>query len=164
MSDFGSSISLRTVCSAPDTSPRAHSFVGTAEYLAPELLASTPLPLEQFYAADVWALGVMLFQLVYRRLPFHDRTEYLVFQNIQHMRYSFTAPGSSDTDTNGSISGGETTNGSTSTRAAAYSMTPEKLSQAQDMIRMLLVGARARAVRVPRVRLATATIRAQHPV
>lgn len=54
-------------------------FVGTVDYAAPEILEGTP------YAGppqDVWALGILLFTVIYRETPFRDVDE-IMMANIQ---------------------------------------------------------------------------------
>ncbi|ORZ15857.1 kinase-like domain-containing protein [Absidia repens] len=63
------------------------SFVGTAEYIAPELLRSDATTKE----ADWWAFGCILFQMLTGKSPFKAATEYLVFQKIKHLEYEFPA-------------------------------------------------------------------------
>ena len=64
---------------APPASPKKHSFVGTAAYVAPEILTSTQ---PHSYAVDQWSAGATLYQLITGRLPFHAASEYLTFQRI----------------------------------------------------------------------------------
>ncbi|XP_065176242.1 3-phosphoinositide-dependent protein kinase 1-like [Sycon ciliatum] len=71
---------------------RADSFVGTAEYVSPELLTSK----NACYASDLWALGCILFQFTAGFPPFHGANEYQCFQKITKGEYSipdgFPAP------------------------------------------------------------------------
>ena len=57
---------------------KANSFVGTAEYVSPELLTAK----SACKASDIWALGCIVYQLLAGKPPFHATTEYLVFQRI----------------------------------------------------------------------------------
>ncbi|GAA5940365.1 hypothetical protein JCM1841_003920 [Sporobolomyces salmonicolor] len=70
----------------PDGRPRARSFVGTPEYVSPEVLSEGR---ESSFSSDFWALGCILFQLLAGRPPFQARTEYLMFQKIINLEYEF---------------------------------------------------------------------------
>ena len=57
---------------------RRNSFVGTAQYVSPEILTnsgSSP-------ASDLWALGCIIYQMVTGIPPFHGNSEYLIFQKV----------------------------------------------------------------------------------
>eukprot|EP01094_Clydonella_sp_ATCC50884_P011053 TRINITY_DN20850_c0_g1_i1.p1 TRINITY_DN20850_c0_g1~~TRINITY_DN20850_c0_g1_i1.p1 ORF type:complete len:528 (+),score=230.40 TRINITY_DN20850_c0_g1_i1:141-1724(+) len=70
--DFGTAKDLG------DRLARSSSFVGTAEYVAPELLRDK----EAGLAADLWSLGCMVYQLVCGRPPFRAVNDYLTFQQV----------------------------------------------------------------------------------
>lgn len=61
------------------------SFVGTAEYVSPELLKYNHCGFE----CDIWALGCILFQLIVGRAPFKGTTEYLTFEKIIKLDFQF---------------------------------------------------------------------------
>ena len=64
---------------------RTASFVGTAEYVSPELLTdkSAGKP------SDLWAFGCIIYQLLAGRPPFKGASEYLTFQKIVNLEYEF---------------------------------------------------------------------------
>ena len=64
---------------------RANSFVGTAEYVSPELLNRS----NACKASDLWAFGCIIYQLLAGRPPFKAANEYLTFQKILSLEYSF---------------------------------------------------------------------------
>ncbi|KAG7898856.1 hypothetical protein KL905_004025 [Ogataea polymorpha] len=66
---------------------RANSFVGTAEYVSPELLNDKYCG----KAADVWALGCIIYQMIAGKPPFKATNEYLTFQKVLKLQYAFSA-------------------------------------------------------------------------
>lgn len=64
---------------------RANSFVGTAQYVSPELLTEK----SACKSSDLWALGCILYQLVAGLPPFRAGNEYLIFQKIIKLEYGF---------------------------------------------------------------------------
>lgn len=64
---------------------RAQSFVGTAEYVSPELLTDK----NACKASDLWAFGCIIYQLIAGRPPFKAANEYMTFQKIVGLEYSF---------------------------------------------------------------------------
>ncbi|MCJ1432348.1 pkb-activating kinase-like protein [Xylographa pallens] len=64
---------------------RATSFVGTAEYVSPELLTDK----NACKASDLWAFGCIIYQLLAGRPPFKAGNEYQTFQKIVGLDYSF---------------------------------------------------------------------------
>lgn len=64
---------------------RASSFVGTAEYVSPELLTEK----NACKASDLWAFGCIVFQLLAGRPPFKAGNEYQTFQKIVALDYDF---------------------------------------------------------------------------
>ena len=57
-------------------------FVGTAEYMAPEIINSKKVG----YYTDMWSLICILFFCLTGNKPFTDKTEYLIFQNITNIK------------------------------------------------------------------------------
>lgn len=72
----------------PGARPKARprSFVGTPEYVSPEILSEGR---ESSRASDFWGFGCILFQMVAGRPPFQAKTEYLMFQKIIKLEYEF---------------------------------------------------------------------------
>lgn len=64
---------------------RATSFVGTAEYVSPELLTDK----SACKASDLWAFGCIVYQLLSGRPPFKAGNEYQTFQKIVGLDYEF---------------------------------------------------------------------------
>ncbi|CAB0000018.1 unnamed protein product [Nesidiocoris tenuis] len=65
--------------------PRRNSFVGTAQYVSPELLTDKTAN----FGSDLWALGCIIYQMVSGLPPFRARSEYKIFQKILALEYEF---------------------------------------------------------------------------
>lgn len=79
------------IADAADDSGK-RSFVGSADFVSPEVLRSEPA----VFASDVWAFGCILFQLLAGRPPFRGATDYLTFQRI--LKRDFQWPTGIDED------------------------------------------------------------------
>ncbi len=64
---------------------RSMSFVGTSEYISPEILSDNPA----CFGSDIWALGCIIYKMYYNKTPFFDKTEYLVFKKIENNEIYF---------------------------------------------------------------------------
>ena len=64
---------------------RKGSFVGSPLYVSPEMLNQNFAGSE----ADFWALGAIIFTLLYGRNPFNADTEHLVFEKIVNLDFEF---------------------------------------------------------------------------
>lgn len=64
---------------------RRNSFVGTAQYVSPELLTDKSAS----HSSDLWALGCIVYQMVAGLPPFWARSEYIIFQKILKLEYEF---------------------------------------------------------------------------
>lgn len=88
ITDFGSA---KIVCNedsgkkSEESVTRKNSFVGTAQYVSPEILTDK----ETTYASDLWAFGCILYQMVCGSAPFQAGSEYLIFQKILKLEYTF---------------------------------------------------------------------------
>ncbi|XP_014663195.1 PREDICTED: 3-phosphoinositide-dependent protein kinase 1-like isoform X3 [Priapulus caudatus] len=65
--------------------PRRNSFVGTAQYVSPELLNNKPIS----KSLDLWALGAIIYQFLSGLPPFRAGNEYLIFQKVVKLEYDF---------------------------------------------------------------------------
>eukprot|EP00063_Salmo_salar_P084887 XP_014059722.1 PREDICTED: 3-phosphoinositide-dependent protein kinase 1-like isoform X4 [Salmo salar] len=81
ITDFGTAKQL----SSDSTQNRANSFVGTAEYVSPELLTQK----SACKSSDLWGLGCIIYQLVAGLPPFRAGNDYLKFQKIIKLEYEF---------------------------------------------------------------------------
>lgn len=64
---------------------RKNSFVGTAQYVSPEVLLSKSAS----KSSDLWALGCILYQFLSGEPPFRGSHEYQIFQKITKLEYEF---------------------------------------------------------------------------
>ncbi|XP_050352071.1 3-phosphoinositide-dependent protein kinase 1 isoform X1 [Nymphalis io] len=64
---------------------RKISFVGTAQYVSPDLLQNRV----DTRASDLWALGCIIYQMISGLPPFRASNEFLTFQKILKMDYEF---------------------------------------------------------------------------
>ena len=97
ITDFGTAKIIHTGNKGPDGRPdagqgedgsednKANSFVGTAEYVSPELLKDK----NACKASDLWAFGCIIYQLLAGRPPFKAGNEYQTFQKIVALDYEF---------------------------------------------------------------------------
>lgn len=87
ITDFGSAkiIGLDKTSEEEDQKRRKYSFVGTAQYVSPEILND----IEATCASDLWALGCIVYQMLAGVMPFRGASEYLIFQKILKLEYEF---------------------------------------------------------------------------
>ncbi|XP_026480741.1 3-phosphoinositide-dependent protein kinase 1-like [Ctenocephalides felis] len=90
ITDFGSAKILNEDNSNLNSSEgemceRRNSFVGTAQYVSPELLKDK----RASKVSDLWAFGCIIYQMVSGLPPFRDGSEYLIFQKILKLNYEF---------------------------------------------------------------------------
>ncbi|KAG7012932.1 3-phosphoinositide-dependent protein kinase 1, partial [Cucurbita argyrosperma subsp. argyrosperma] len=82
IADFGSvkpMVDSRiTVLPNAASDDKACTFVGTAAYVPPEVLNSSPAT----FGNDLWALGCTVYQMLSGTSPFKDASEWLIFQKI----------------------------------------------------------------------------------
>lgn len=84
LTDFGTAKRLEpsdteAEAGADGTRMRSNSFLGTAEYVSPELLMHK----YTCKSSDLWSYGCVVYQMLTGTLPFHAATDYLIFQRIQ---------------------------------------------------------------------------------
>uniref|UniRef100_A0A182PH15 3-phosphoinositide-dependent protein kinase 1 n=1 Tax=Anopheles epiroticus TaxID=199890 RepID=A0A182PH15_9DIPT len=64
---------------------KRRSFVGTAQYVSPEILTGTP----SSPASDLWSYGCTIYQMVCGVSPFRAASEYLIFKMILRCQVSY---------------------------------------------------------------------------
>ncbi|XP_022897933.1 phototropin-2-like [Olea europaea var. sylvestris] len=64
---------------------QSNSFVGTEEYIAPEIITGEG----HSSAIDWWALGILLYEMLYGRTPFRGKNRQKTFANILHKDLTF---------------------------------------------------------------------------
>eukprot|EP01018_Ginkgo_biloba_P031349 Gb_07944 [translate_table: standard] len=67
---------------------QSHSFVGTEEYVAPEVLWGTG----HGFPVDWWAFGILLYEMVYGKTPFKGCTRKDTFFNVLCKEPQFSGP------------------------------------------------------------------------
>lgn len=67
------------------TRQKRGSFVGTAQYVSPEILRGKT----STESSDLWAFGCILYQLVAGYPPFQGPNDYLIFQKINNLELEF---------------------------------------------------------------------------
>lgn len=60
------------------------SFVGTEDYVAPEIINNE----ETTFSADLWSLGVIIYQLYTGKTPFKGISPFYTFENILACDYT----------------------------------------------------------------------------
>nr|AML76314.1 putative LOV domain-containing protein [Athyrium filix-femina] len=70
-------------CAEPHVS--SNSFVGTEEYIAPEIIAGHP----HSSAVDWWALGILLYEMMYGHTPFCGSNRHKTFMNVLSEELTF---------------------------------------------------------------------------
>lgn len=84
----------RPACVSPTIDPaaavpgRLNSFVGTEEYVSPEMLRATG----HEFGVDWWALGILLYEMLYGYTPFKGSTRKETFYNILSKNPQFAGP------------------------------------------------------------------------
>lgn len=68
-----------------DPCKRKNSFVGTAQYVAPEILKANMPHL----STDLWSYGCIIYQMISGLPPFRGATEFLIFQKVVNVDYQF---------------------------------------------------------------------------
>nr|AML78696.1 putative LOV domain-containing protein [Nothoceros vincentianus] len=68
-----------------EPSVSSNSFVGTEEYIAPEIIRGGG----HSSAVDWWALGILLYEMLYGRTPFRGRNRQKTFSNVLNKELTF---------------------------------------------------------------------------
>jgi len=83
LTDFG--LAKHLVPSSSDSDTQAHSFVGTPEYLAPEMVLGSG----HNKSVDWWCLGILLYELTVGITPFYSGNVDEMYHKIVHAKLRF---------------------------------------------------------------------------
>lgn len=120
--------------SSSSSCKREVSLVGTADYVSPEILNNNRVTC----AADLWALGCVVYQMLIGRAPFKAMSEYLTFQLIVAGQWSFPSCDNEIEGDDGTINNNED-DGTTGTIHNKEDQECVKVSEeAKDLITQLL--------------------------
>jgi len=72
---------------------RRNSFVGTPEYMPPEMIHNYP---GKGPVSDLWSLGIIIYQLLVGKVPFHGGSAYLTMKKVD--KHDIFWPPDFDTD------------------------------------------------------------------
>jgi serine/threonine protein kinase len=127
---------LTSSSSSSSSCKREVSLVGTADYVSPEILNNERVTC----AADLWALGCVVYQMMIGRAPFKAMSEYLTFQLIVAGEWSFPSCGTAVGEVNGNVGNGN--DGATATISNHNNKSNQEYvvisEEAKDLITQLL--------------------------
>eukprot|EP00182_Erythrolobus_australicus_P005889 CAMPEP_0185833704 /NCGR_PEP_ID=MMETSP1353-20130828/3328_1 /TAXON_ID=1077150 /ORGANISM="Erythrolobus australicus, Strain CCMP3124" /LENGTH=564 /DNA_ID=CAMNT_0028532027 /DNA_START=88 /DNA_END=1782 /DNA_ORIENTATION=+ len=85
---------LELVAPEPVLAGDSKSFVGTAEYIAPEVISGV----SQTPAVDWWTLGIFIYEMIFGVVPFQGATQKDTFENVmkQELKFPSVVPVSRD--------------------------------------------------------------------
>lgn len=74
-------------CAEYNENERRQTFCGTNEYMAPEILDTK----SQDFGIDIWALGILLYEMYHKRAPFTGRSPQDIMKAIKARKLVFSA-------------------------------------------------------------------------
>lgn len=81
LSDFGFARNVSMEMSPMNEACLSNTFCGSAAYASPEILKHLPYDPKR---SDIWATGVILYAMVYGRLPFNDTSLPLLLKSLKN--------------------------------------------------------------------------------
>lgn len=72
-------------CAPIETNERRVTFCGTQQYLPPEIMLSE----DQTEKVDIWCMGVLLFELMHKRVPFENKNMKIYLEKITKKQVAF---------------------------------------------------------------------------